>query len=171
MPEISNAAEWERVLGRIFLAFSVIEASINGMLRHWVDPDEFSQIEHGSLSKRIRRLRGLTNDFVFGPDRHVLLANLTKVSMNVMERNVVAHGPALFESGTSEKSPQSLEGIITRNRSVPRRLGLAELTSLADLVQILSITLLQNNLEIRSRGHPASEADEEALATAALAQA
>ncbi len=171
MPEISNATEWERVLGRLFLAFSVIEASINGMLRHWVDPEEFAQLEHGSLSRRVRRLRSLANDFVFGPDRHVLLANLTKVSMNAMERNVVAHAPALFDNSRPQAQPLSVDGIITRNRSVARMLSLAELTSMAEVMQRLSATLLQNNTEIRTRGHSASEADQEALACAPLARA
>jgi hypothetical protein len=169
--QISNAADWERTLGRIFLSSSVIEASINAMLRHWVDPEEFSKIEHGPLSKRVRRLRGLANDFVFGSDRHVLLANLTRVSMSAMERNVVAHSPALFEGSSAAKFPQAIEGIVTRNRRVTRRLGLDELKAMATLVQQLSRALLQNSAEIRIRGNPASEADQESLATGALIRA
>ncbi|ALV07314.1 hypothetical protein [Roseateles depolymerans] len=150
MVRLTRDDQWAPVIGRLFIAFGVMESAINELLRQQCSDQQMKFLVSLQLKQRLDLLRSILPERNLSDwNRKVLLDLLNEVSHLAKTRNLVAHNPltlSRFKNDGSAKDKLWEEVIVAE--SGDRRITLEALRVAADRASTVAEALHASWIEL-----------------------
>lgn len=150
MARLTRDDKWAPIIGRLFIAFGLMESSINELLRQQCSDQQMKFIVSLQLKQRLDLLRSILPERNLSDwNRKVLNDLLNEVSHLAKTRNLVAHNPltlSMFQNDGSPKDKLWEEVIVAE--SGDRRITFEALQLSADRAFLVAETLHRSWIEL-----------------------